>query len=251
MLLLLMKDWSTMLLRVSLPLILLVLNCISCASVDGAIEDTRVRYKSNADENYEEAQKAFAKKRYAASILFYEHILDRYPYSVHVPQAALGIADAHFEREEWKESADGYRFFVRYHSSHPKVEFALYRIAISEWNDMPKEAFESSPFWSKTVRTLFPVARPFEKDQSRVDFTIRAIQNYIDRYPQGNYFAEVSQKLNDVRSRRAQHELYVADYYAKRGRTEAVSKRLEYIIENYADTSVAKDAQERLSRIRK
>src|SRR5262249_38242155 len=80
---------------------------------------------------------------------------------------------------------------------------------------------------------FFLVPPSHEKEQVKVRDTLISMQDFVKNYPQSSYVPEAKKIVTDVSRRLAKYELYVADFYEKRDRWQAVIGRLENVVNKY------------------
>ncbi len=194
---------------------------LSCASIGTfAAGEGEVQYASDADENLAKGNEAMESKNYPEAQSYFEFVRTKYPYLDAAKVAELRLADADFERDRFVESRDRYQNFVRLHPTHAKVEYAAFRAALTHYKDIPSDFF------------LLPPAS--EKDQVEVRNALVAMNEFLRLHPESEYATEAKKAVTEVKLRLAEHELYVADFYAKRERWPAVVSRLGVVAKSYA-----------------
>lgn len=197
----------------------------ACSAFETNLQDTEVSYQSTARQNFDEGDAAFKAERYAEAIKFFEHVKNKFPYSKYAVLADLRMADAHFEREKWLEAADAYRLFVRFHPRHEQVPYATWRVALSYYKEMQKGFF------------LLPAAH--ETDLASTNDAIRAFDDYLSRYPDGEHVEEARKLRTEARGRLAEHDLYAAKFYVQREKWQGALWRYERVANDFADTPKA------------
>jgi outer membrane protein assembly factor BamD len=207
----------------------------ACSSFQTNLQDTSVDYLDTAEENYEAAQAAQKDGKNNEAIKFYEHVRNKFPYSKYAVLAELRTADTQFAREKWLEAADAYRVFARYHPRSDQVAYALFRVCQAHSN-----AIEQA--W-------LPMLDPVQKDQTPARDTVRACDDFVARFPKDEQAAKATQLRTDARSRLADVDLLVADFYASRGRYQGAVWRLLSVVNEYGDTPQAPQALARAARL--
>ena len=197
-----------------------------CATTSGDVADPD--YASSAEENLKKGNEALESKNYAEAEKYFEHVRSKYPFLEAAREAELKAADTHFERERFTEARDAYNNFIKLHPTHPKVDYAAFRAALTHVKDVPSDFF------------LLPPS--FEKDQGDVKGTVRAMNDFIRQYPQSPYLAEAKAAVEDANRRLARHELYVAQFYRKRERWAGAAGRFETVSKNYAGLGYDEEA---------
>jgi outer membrane protein assembly factor BamD len=199
----------------------------ACADVSSNLSGD-VTYAKDALGNYDLGEKAFKSHSWTEAGQYYQYTKSKFPYSRYASLAELRMADANFEQDKFVEAIDGYKNFIKDHPTHPKVDYASLQIAKSHYKDLPANFF------------LFPPV--YEKDQAALVDTQSAIKDFLLSYPGSEYRLEGTTMMAEVRKRLAEHEMYVAAFYAKRGYKKAAAWRYEGVMKNYADTPFAEKA---------
>lgn len=205
----------------------------ACAGANAEIAGD-VRYAGDPKKDYELGRKALDDGRHLDAIKYFEHIRAKYPYSSQSSLAALAIGDTHFEREKYAEAVDAYRNFVKFHPSHELVDYAQFRVGLSHYKDMPSDFI------------LFPP--PTQKDQAPVRRALASMEEFLRLHPKSQYAKEAQEKRDELRRRMADHELYVSDFYLKRGHHRAAVFRLEYLLQNFPGLGYESDALMQIAR---
>jgi outer membrane protein assembly factor BamD len=210
-----------------LPLaLLLVASIVACSHLGSektgktAEEDFKIATDYFQDKSWPEAQKAF------------ERVRVKYPYSKYAALSELRLADAKFEQDKFIEAAEAYRQFVKMHPTHEDVDYAAFRIGLSNWKDAPSQFF------------LFPP--DIEKDQVQVRAAVTSLQDFIKNYPRSKYVPEAQKLLAEARGKLAEHEWYVAGFYRKRDRWPGVAVRLEGLVRDYPGSKYEPEALQQL-----
>lgn len=197
--------------------------CLSlwgCASFGTFVgQEGEVTFAPTAEENLRKGNEAMEGKNYAEAANFFDYVKTKFPYLEVAKEAELRLADADFERDRFIEARDRYQNFGRLHPTHPKVDYSAFRAALTHYKEIPSDFF------------LLPPAS--EKDQVEVRNALSAMTDFVRSYPGSEHLKEAKKVLDEVRQRLAEHELYVADFYAKRARWPAVVTRLGVVVRDY------------------
>jgi len=157
-------------------------------------------------------------------------IKNKYPYSKYAVDASLRLADVYFMQEDYTEAALAYESFRDLHPKNPKVDYAMFRIGLSYYNDAPSN-----------------VARDLSPDRKAED----AFNDFIQRFPGDPNAAEARKDLGDARANLAKKELYVGNFYYKRHFYDSAKGRYEELLSLYPETPPANEAREKLAKIEK
>src|SRR5687767_1711400 len=96
-----------------------------------------VTYANSAEENWKLGEEAFTDEDYLVAQRYYSFIRNKFPYSQYAASSALRIGDCQFARERYIESIDSYQNFSRLYPTHDKVPYAMLRIGLSYFEQIP------------------------------------------------------------------------------------------------------------------
>lgn len=143
----------------------------------------------------------------------------QYPYSRFAALAELRMADTHMRHQHHIEAIDGFRNFLKFHPTHAEAPYALSRIGEAYFAQIPQD------WWF-----LPPSA---EKEQDSIRQAIASYEDMLARYDAGDLAEVVRKHLGDCRRKLADHELYVARFYAKRDKHLAAALRAEGLLAEF------------------
>ncbi|MCA9538559.1 MAG: outer membrane protein assembly factor BamD [Myxococcales bacterium] len=184
-------------------------------------QQTDRSYAGTAKYRYELGMEALDDGNYIEAIQHFTLVKNKFTYSQYAALAELRIADAYFDQDKQIEAIDGYRTFVQRRPNHPDVPYALYRIGLSYYQQIPSGFF------------LFPP--PFEKDQSATKDALRSFREYVDRFPQHEKVDEALGYILECRRLMADYELFVARFYLGQDRPVSARGRLETVMHDFED----------------
>jgi len=184
--------------------------------------------QSEGESVLQKGMDAFKDKNYEEARALFDLVIARFPFLDVARTAELRIADISYDKEEFPEARDKYQQFVKLHPTHPDVDYAAFRAAMTNYQEIPKDFFILPP--------------SFEKDQTPVKNALRAMEDFIRLYPKSKFLAEAKKTHEEVRRRLCQHELYAAQFYAKRGKWQAVVSRLETLVKSYPGAGYDEEA---------
>jgi outer membrane protein assembly factor BamD len=199
-------------------LLVLWCGCVSFGTFIGQSEG-EVAFADDADTNMARGEAAFKVSNYIDAAKYFEFVKTKYPFVEASKTAELRLADASFAQEKYVEARDRYFGFARIHPTHPQVDYAAWRGALTHAKDIPSDLFVLPP--------------STEKDQVEVKAALTAISDFVRMYPESSYVKEASQTLADIKRRLADHELAVADFYRNREKWLAVIGRLNLVLAKY------------------
>lgn len=176
-------------------------------------------YANDADSNLAKGDEALESKNYLEAQKYFDFVKSKFPYLEAATTAELRLADVDFEREKYIEARDRYSNFAKLHPTHPKIDYAAYRAAMTHYKDMPSDFFILPP--------------SSEKDQNEVRAASVALADFIRTYPTSEHVPLAQKNLDEVRRRMAEHELYVAGFYKRREKWPAVVSRLSVVAKDF------------------
>jgi outer membrane protein assembly factor BamD len=200
-----------------LPLLCLAMLLAACGTVSTG--GPSPVYASDASLNMKKGNDALADKQYSLAERYFEYVKTKYPFIDASREAELRLADVSFERELWTEARDRYLVFVKLHPSYFRVDYAAYRSGLTFYRDMPS--------------TFFILPPNSEREQTNVKGAFESLTLFIKSYPNSTFVPEAKKQAETARQRLAQHEMYVADFYEKRGHLEGAVGRLETLVTKY------------------
>ena len=153
-------------------------------------------------------------------------IKNKHPYSKQATEAQLRLADVYFLQENYAEAAATYEAFVDLHPKSDQVAYALYRQGLSYFEDSPEN-----------------VAR----DQTSSLRALEVFEVFLKKFPKHDLIKEAVSKLTDVKQRLAGKEMYIANYYFKRGFWEAAKIRFQKVVSSYPELKFAKEAEVKIT----
>jgi outer membrane protein assembly factor BamD len=177
-------------------------------------------YASDAETNLQRGTEALDSKNYLEAERYFEYVKSKYPFLEAAKSAELKLADTDFDRERFLEARDRYHNFVKLHPTHPQVDYAAFRAALTHYKEIPSDFF------------LLPPSK--EKDQVEVRNSLSAMNDFVRQYPNSAHLPDAKLIVDDARKRLADHEVYVAEFYAKREKWPAVINRYKKVVEEFA-----------------
>ena len=163
---------------------------------------------------YKEAEEAVSKKRYIAALEKLNEIRSQHPYNFYATPAELLIADVKFKQENFAEAAADYQLFRDMHPKHERIDYVIFRLAESLYNQMPAT---------------------FDRDLSVAEDSVKYFQEIINVYPKSEHVAVSKERIENVYKQVRSREKYIADFYFKTKNYEAALWRYTYILDKLND----------------
>ncbi|MCH2533171.1 MAG: outer membrane protein assembly factor BamD [Bdellovibrionales bacterium] len=181
---------------------------------------------STAEGAFKKAQLFEEASRFQEAISQYNTVKNKFPYHKLATEAELKIADIEFERQNFIEAQYAYELFKSLHPKHPKIDYVIYRQAMSLFNQIPEV-----------------IAR----DLSAAPQAIDIYDELIMKHPNSEYIARAKDYRQKTLDKLAQKELYIADFYYKRETFSSALGRYENIIRQFPDVGLRSKALYRAS----
>jgi outer membrane protein assembly factor BamD (BamD/ComL family) len=160
------------------------------------------------------------------AIEVYTMVIDNQPFTDTASEAQYKVGLCHFTRGEYLESAFEYRRVLEDYGQSEWVQEALFSL----------------------IQAYDHASRPAEYDQAPSQLTIDTINQYKRQYPSDTRIAEMDEVVDKLNSRIAEQHLFTAKHYEKRGHKLAARMSYERVVEEYANTLAAEDAQKWLAK---
>jgi len=187
---------------------------------------------TNADELYDQGKRRLDGSDYGLAIKSYELLVTRFPFTNVARQAQLDLMYAYYKNDNRESAIDLADQFIRENPAHPRVDYAYYVKGLANFD--PERNFLER--WFRVDLSKRPPSN------SRSSF--QAFQQMLQRYPDSPYAADARQRMVFLRNRLATYEVFVANYYFRRGAYVAALDRARYAIENYDGAPAIKQALE-------
>jgi outer membrane protein assembly factor BamD len=208
----------TALLRASAWIVLAVLlgGAAGCASTDSAAKMTRELLSMPKEEAYAKGEALIQKKKYDVGRQYLRFVAENYANDAIGKQASLRLADSFYDEKTplgYLEAGVRYKDFRNRYPSHPRSDYALFRLA--QCSDKQAE-------------------RP-DREQTNTRLAAGSYRELIIAFPDSPYATESRLRLNAMRGLLAEHEYAVGHFYVKRRAWRAAKGRLEGILAAYPD----------------
>jgi outer membrane protein assembly factor BamD len=169
--------------------------------------------EDTAQELWEAGRDAMREKQYSHAQEYFLKLKDRYPFSPYTPDGIVGLGDAYFLDDKFVQATDSYKEFESLHPRHEQIPYVLYQIGVS------------------TFRRLESIDLP----QDGLNESIQYFTVLKDAYPDTQWGKDAPAWIVKCRTRMAEHEIFIADFYWNSERFGAAWKRYMFVCENFKD----------------
>jgi outer membrane protein assembly factor BamD len=205
----------------------------ACATKHTTVSGT-LKLGTTAEENYQHGVDELKDHHSAEAARFFEYVKSKYPFSPVSAKAELRIADIRLADGRDLEAAEAYERFAKDHPSSDEVDYALSRAGIAHLKASPPDF------------ALFPPVQ--EKDQRETEKAVATLRTFLEKYPKSQYVPEAQKALAKAEDLLAKRELYVGDYYFKRGYYAGAAGRYQDLVDSYPSASLVQPALLKLAR---
>jgi len=201
---------------------------LGACSTKGDLQDETSGW--SAERLYGEARDAMNAKEWPKAIKYFEKLEARFPYGRYAQQAQLEIAYAHWKNDESASALAAADRFIKLYPGHPSVDYAYYLKGLV--NFAQKEG----------LIAYFAGSDMSDRDPKTTQEAYLAFKEVVTRFPDSKYAADSSARMRFLVYSLAQHDVYDARYYLRRGAYLAAANRAQSAVRNYPDTPATEEA---------
>lgn len=187
-----------------------------CAASNDAAKLTRELLTMPKEEAYARGEALVKKKKYETGRQYLRFVAENYANDPIGRQAALRLADSFFDAKTqigYLEAGVRYKDFRNRYPSHPRSDYALYRLA--QCSDRQAE----SP----------------DREQTNTRLAATSYRELIINFPDSPYATEARTRLLIMRNLLAEHEYLVGHFYLRRKAWRAAKGRMEMVLAAYPE----------------
>ena len=198
---------------------LIVVLIVSCSSNE-ELPDERLVEK----ELYDQAQSRLKSASYSTAIISLESLESRFPFGRYAEQAQAELIYAYYMNSQFEASESAAQRFINLHPRHSHTGYAYYMKGLAAFTD---DAGLFTRYFQSDLakREIIMAQKSFDE-----------LSEFISRYPNSKYVPHAKQRMIYLRNLLAEHEIYVADFYMKRGAYLAAVGRAKFVIEHLPNT---------------
>lgn len=170
----------------------------------------------SAAESLVEGKRLMAAEKWSASRKYLAHAFEIEPNSVAGREALLLVADSLYNQggsDNLIQAEAKYRDFLNRFPTSDRAAYVQYQIGSS----------------------LAGRVERADRDQTVTERALTAFEDLLRLYPASEQAAQARERIVELRSRLAEHELQVARFYFRYGLPNATVNRLEYLLANFPE----------------
>mgnify|MGYP001798114266 CR=1 FL=1 len=162
----------------------------SCSEYQKVLKNEEVKPK------YDLAQKYYDEGDYKRSNRLFEQIVPKYVGKPQGERVMFFFASTYFKTEDYYLSGYQFERFIKSYPKSDKIQEASFLGA--------KSYYELSPLYSL--------------DQTDTDKALAKLQNFINTYPESEYFAEANEMARELTSKKEKKQIEIAKQFNKLGK---------------------------------
>lgn len=170
--------------------------------------------KTEAEVLYKEALALVEDGKYILATEKLNTLKSEHPYSYYASPAELLLADILFAQENYAEASAAYILFRDFHPKHERIEYVIWRIGESFFNQLPPT---------------------YDRDLSSGLDAVRYYQEILNRFPKSEYTKAAKERIHYCNEMRRAKERYIADFYYKTDVYDAARYRYIAIVNETKD----------------
>jgi outer membrane protein assembly factor BamD len=201
--------------------VLAILLLGACSTVDNFFGDDEDK---SPDQLMQEGMSDMESGNYENAVEAFQDIRDRYPYSKYTITAELKTADALFSRGDFDEAFEAYDDFERLHPKNKDIPYVIYQKGMCNFEQI------------KTI----------DREQVHTLKAKETFERLVRQFPRSEYATRARKNLRTCIISLAEYELYVGNFYYKKGFYRAALGRFNYILQNYPDMGQYHEAMEKI-----
>ena len=197
---------------------LYVLIGIGTSACGGQVE---IKAKSEAEGVYLQGVYALKDEDYLTATERFRTVKTKYLFSPFASLAELRLGDTAYAQVRYYEAIETFRLFIQSRPNHAEVPYAYWKIA--------------SAYNAQRPSNFFLLPPTHERDRGPTKDALRALQDFIERYPKHKKNEEAQKLVKACRLELGEYELYVARFYTHAQKWQAARGRYEVLMERFKD----------------
>jgi len=185
--------------------------------------------EGSAEALYADAKRSLEKNQYVTAIEKLERLEATYPFGDFTAQAQLDIAYAYFKQTEYDSAAATIDRYLKLYPRHKDADYAYYLLGLVHFSN------GKSLLDSVVSRKLHQI------DQASLRDSYSNFATMARKFPDSDYADDAKDRMQVIRDAMARHELSTARYYYSRSAMVAVINRVNYMIDQYRDSTYTND----------
>lgn len=165
--------------------------------------------------------------KYYQSAVYFQEILEKYPFSPEAPLAELKGADSNYYMEKYLEAASLYEEFAERHPTNEAIPYVMFQKGMCYYKQIDR----------------------VDRDPIVARQAVDQFSQLLRAFPTSPYTAAAQQNIAEAREFLANHEYAVVEFYLRTEKIEQAETRLRYLLTVYPESEIAPKAQSVLEQI--
>jgi outer membrane protein assembly factor BamD len=179
---------------------------------------------------YADARESLDNGLYQKSIQLLSAIDSRFPFGPISHQVQLDLIYAYYKSGDTAQGIALADRFLKLNPTHPNLDYVYYMRGLIH-QDMESNLFQD----------MVGIDRS-DRDPSNASKAFNDLRKIIEDFPESKYAADARMRLINIKSRLAQYELSVANFYLERDAYASAANRGRYIVEFFSPSAEVEQA---------
>jgi len=180
----------------------------------------KVLNKGKADDQYKMATELFEQGKYNKAIILFEKVIPLYERKPQMQRIMYMVAESYYKSKDYELSAYYFNRFIANYPNSSKIEEAAYLVAHSFYLGSPK----------------------YSRDQKDTQKALGAFQNYIDKYPTSERYADANNYYDELTFRLEKKSFEIAKQYYRIEDYTAAIAAFENFLQDHIGSKFKEDA---------
>jgi len=179
-----------------------------------------------AGELFNKARTSLDKGQFDKAVAEYENLEATYPFGDHAAQARLDVAYAYYQQGELDNTVATLDRYLKLYPQAEEADYAFYLKGLANFSR------------GKTLFERFVPRKLHQLDQAWLRAARADFETLERKFPDSTYAEEASARKLLIIDQMAKHELTAAEYYYSRSAMVATINRINFMLEQYPDSSL-------------
>ncbi|MFA6015767.1 MAG: outer membrane protein assembly factor BamD [Gallionellaceae bacterium] len=178
-----------------------------------------------AEQLYSEAMESLDDHNYEQAVKKFEKLQSRYPYGRFAQQAQMEIAYAYYKQSEPAPALSAINRFIKQYPNNAHVDYMYYLKGLINFDE------NLGGLMNKITRQ-----DPAERDPKSLHDSFNAFKELVSRFPNSDYAPDARLRMQYLLNTLAGSDIYVANYYLRRGAYVAALNRAKNVLTDYPNS---------------
>ena len=192
--------------------------------------------EGEAGELFTEARNSLDKGQFDKAVVQYENLEATYPFGDHAAQARLDVAYAYYQQGELDNTVATLDRYLKLYPQAEEADYAFYLKGLANYSR------------GKTLFERLVPRKLHQLDQAWLRAASADFETLERKFPQSAYIEDASARKLRLIDQMAKHELSAAEYYYSRSAMVAAINRINFMLEQYPNSSLGAEALTLLTR---